>query len=204
MKQRYLVLAFSIVLAVAVAVPALGQSSEPTATSAASAKKLAKKANKKAKKANKKAKQANQAANAAQGSADAAQASADEALGQQGRFSYLTDTDATITNLFEGGGVRIEATCAATDLEVNARSLANNSIIHVGTIDNANTANYDEDDAFDNNQTEQLDADAVDDSVQGTFTFRNGQNDTIVTGTYLLEEDYNGNDCATFGNVEIL
>ena len=74
MNSRYLVLALSALLAVALAVPALGGSAGPTATVAASAKKQAKKALKKAK-------TALQAADAAQGSADAAQGSADAAQG---------------------------------------------------------------------------------------------------------------------------
>jgi hypothetical protein len=58
MSKRYLVLGLSAVLALAVAVPAIGQSSDPTATTSASAKKTAKKALKKAKQAKKLAQQA--------------------------------------------------------------------------------------------------------------------------------------------------
>lgn len=86
MKKRYFVLGASVVLAIALAVPALGGPSNPVATTAASAKSTAKKALKKAKKANKKAKgaqatadQALSAANNAQNSADGAQATADSA-----------------------------------------------------------------------------------------------------------------------------
>jgi hypothetical protein len=79
MKHRYVVLTFSLLLAALVAVPAVGQSTDPTATGAASAKKIAKKAKKKAKKALKKAKQAQSSADAAQASADSAQSSANTA-----------------------------------------------------------------------------------------------------------------------------
>jgi hypothetical protein len=65
MRKRYLVLAFSVLLALAVAVPALGEPSDPTATTSVSAKKLAKKALKKAKKANKRSKRALNTANEA-------------------------------------------------------------------------------------------------------------------------------------------
>jgi hypothetical protein len=63
MKQRYLVLGFSVLLALSVAVPAFGGASDPTATTSASAKKIAKKALKKAKKANKRSKKALNVAN---------------------------------------------------------------------------------------------------------------------------------------------
>jgi hypothetical protein len=219
MGKRYVMLAFSLLLAAAVAVPALGQSSDPTATTSASAKTIAKKAKKKANNALTAANEAQSAANNAlnaansaqssannaQSAANNAQSSANNALAREERFSYETNATATTTTLFQGGGLQIEASCAAGTLDINARSLADNSIIHVGTIDNADTANYDEDDDFDNNETENLDADAVSDSVQGTFTFRNGGNPTVITGTYLLEEDgFQGLDCAAFGNVEIL
>jgi hypothetical protein len=65
MKQRYLVLGFSVLLALSVAVPAFGGASDPTATTSASAKKIAKKALKKAKKANKRSKRALNTANEA-------------------------------------------------------------------------------------------------------------------------------------------
>jgi hypothetical protein len=63
MRKRYLVLGFSLLLALVVAVPALGEPSDPTATTSASAKKLAKKALKKAKKADKRSKNALNVAN---------------------------------------------------------------------------------------------------------------------------------------------
>ena len=51
MKRRYVLLGLASILAIALAVPAMGGPSNPLATTAASAKKTAKKALKKAKKA---------------------------------------------------------------------------------------------------------------------------------------------------------
>jgi len=68
MKNRYVVLIGSMALAAAVAVPALGQSSGPTATSAASAKKIANQAKKTANKAQSTANAAQSTANAITGS----------------------------------------------------------------------------------------------------------------------------------------
>lgn len=90
MKNRTLILALGVALAVVIAVPATGGSpasksraggapEQPVATTAASAKRLAKKAQKTAKKAFRKARAAERAAKAAQASADSAQTTADEA-----------------------------------------------------------------------------------------------------------------------------
>jgi multidrug efflux pump subunit AcrA (membrane-fusion protein) len=79
MKKRLLVLGLSAVLAVSLAVPALGGPSNPIAHASASAKSIAKKALKKSKKAIKKAKQAQATADGAQTSADQAQTTADAA-----------------------------------------------------------------------------------------------------------------------------
>ena len=70
MRRRYVLLALTSILAVALTVPALGGPSNPIATGAASAKKTAKKALKKAKK------KAQQTAKAAQSTADGAAAAA--------------------------------------------------------------------------------------------------------------------------------
>jgi hypothetical protein len=79
MKNRYLALGLAIVLALALAIPALGGSSDPTATVSASAKTIAKKAKKKARKAKQIAKSAKNSADAAQTTANVAQAAAEAA-----------------------------------------------------------------------------------------------------------------------------
>lgn len=150
------------------------------------------KALKRAKKANKKA--------------SAAQSAANQALGQQDTFAYATNDTATITTLFEGGGLRIEASCPAGIPTVEARSLVDNSTIHLATIVNG-TAHYNEGDDFDSNQTRSLAVGGQTDNVQGTFTFHNGNgaNAPTVTATYLIEQvNFQANDCAAFGNIEIM
>jgi hypothetical protein len=79
MRNRYLVLGLAAVLALALAVPALGGPSNPVASSAASAKQLATKALKKAKKANTAAQTAQSTANSAASSAQSAQNTANGA-----------------------------------------------------------------------------------------------------------------------------
>jgi hypothetical protein len=71
LRKRYVVLGLSLLLALAIAVPAYSGAAEPTATTSASAKKIAKKALKKAKRAKRLAQQALDAANAAQTDIDA-------------------------------------------------------------------------------------------------------------------------------------
>jgi len=123
--------------------------SEPDATSAVGAKKLAKKASKKAKKAKKKAKQANKKAKAAQGSADgaianaaSAQGDADAALSQLGDVSarsirYVrTAPDATETTILDLKGLKLVAKCDTGDLDVEARSSVDDTIFETYAVDN--------------------------------------------------------------------
>jgi Alanine-zipper, major outer membrane lipoprotein len=79
MKKRYLIFGLSIVLALALAVPALGGPSNPVANISASAKSIANKALKKAKAAQTAANDAQNAANAAQSAANNAQKDANSA-----------------------------------------------------------------------------------------------------------------------------
>ena len=79
MKNRYLVLGLSVVLALALAVPALGGPSNPVASLSASVKSVANKALKKAKTAQKTAEAAQNAANSAQTAANSAGTAAGKA-----------------------------------------------------------------------------------------------------------------------------
>jgi hypothetical protein len=79
MRNRYLVFGLSIVLALALAVPALGGPANPVASISASVKTIANKALKKAKAAQKTANAAQAAADAAQSTANSASAAADKA-----------------------------------------------------------------------------------------------------------------------------
>lgn len=79
MRNRYLVLGLSIVLALALAVPALGGPTNPVASISASVKSIANKALKKAKAAQKTANAAQAAANTAQSTASSANTAAGKA-----------------------------------------------------------------------------------------------------------------------------
>lgn len=219
----------ALALVAALAGTALAGSGPSAITSgkAGKALKRATKANKKAKKAKKTANAAQISADAAQTTADAAQSTADaaqsaanqaqstansaqgsanQALGQQDSFAYQTNATATTTTLFEGGGLRIEASCPGGVPSIDARSLVDNSTIHLATIVN-DVAHYNEGDDFDNNDTRSLAVGGFTDNVQGTFTFHNGSgvNAPTVTATYLIEQmNYQGNACAAFGNVAIV
>lgn len=199
----------ALVLVAALAGTALAGSGPGANTSgkADKALKLATKANKKANAAQSAANQAQSTANSAQSTANSAQGSANQALGQQGTFAYQTNATATTTTLFEGGGLRIEASCPAGVPTIDARSLVDNSTIHLATIIDGDVAHYNEGDDFDSNVTRSLAVDGFTDNVQGTFTFHNGNgvNAPTVTATYLIEQaNFQGNACAAFGNVEIL
>jgi trimeric autotransporter adhesin len=79
MKSRYMVFFLSLVLALALAVPALGGPTNPIASISATVKQTANKALNKAKAAQKTANAAQSAANSAQSTADAAQKTANSA-----------------------------------------------------------------------------------------------------------------------------
>ena len=111
MKRGYLVLALIALLAVALAVPALGGSARTTAKTSASVKKTAKKALKKAENAQEAANAAQGSANAAQGVANAAQSSADAAQSSvdaiTGASAYQDVCDPPDTNFLDCVGVTL-------------------------------------------------------------------------------------------------
>jgi type IV secretory pathway VirB10-like protein len=85
MNRRYLVFGLSVVLALALAVPALGGPGNPVASISASVKSIANKALKTAKSAKKAAKEANTAAAGAQTTANDAKATANDAKTAAGK-----------------------------------------------------------------------------------------------------------------------
>jgi len=93
MKNRYLVLGLSVVLALALAVPAFGGPTNPIASISASVKQTANKALNKAKKAQQTANKAQTAANNAQSAADKAQSTATTANTAAGK-AQTTANDA--------------------------------------------------------------------------------------------------------------
>src|SRR6478672_3604120 len=96
MRKRYLVLGLSVLLALALAVPALGGPSNPVAGASATAKAIAQKALKKAKQAQKTANTAKSTANTALSNAAAAQSTANSA--QTSADSAQTAADAANAN----------------------------------------------------------------------------------------------------------
>lgn len=196
-KSRYLVLGVGALLAVALAVPALGGESGSGANASG--------VKQKAGKALKKAKKAQQAATEAAEAANGAQSSATQALGRSAKLSFLANSGTGTTTMFEGGGLRLEASCGpGVDVTANARSLTTGAVIHVATIGAVGDAHYGENESFDQDEVQTLTPGGVDDNVQATFTFRNPSGDRVVTGTYLLEELYGGGDCAVYGTVSVL
>ncbi|HEX3042850.1 MAG TPA: hypothetical protein VHP56_12250 [Solirubrobacterales bacterium] len=98
MKNRYLVLGLSLVLALAMAVPALGGPGNPVASISASAKSTANKALKKAKAAQKTANAAQSTANAAQSAANGAQSTANAANAAASKAQTAANTAQTTAN----------------------------------------------------------------------------------------------------------
>lgn len=119
------------------------------------------------------------------------------------KVNFAAPTSTALTDVASIGGVTIQASCSgAGDVDVNARSDVEDSMIHVATIDGA--AAYAEDDSFDVGQTRSLALPASHDNVHGSFTFAT-PNGSVVTGTYLIEEVTDGfgspNDCFVKGTL---
>jgi FKBP-type peptidyl-prolyl cis-trans isomerase len=95
MQKRYSILGLSLVLALALAVPALGGPTNPLASISASVKSTANKALKKAKAANEKAAAAQSAADAANNAAGKAQTTANTANTNAGKAQTTANTATT-------------------------------------------------------------------------------------------------------------
>ena len=119
------------------------------------------------------------------------------------KINFAAPTNTATTDVASIGGVTIQASCsAAGNMDLQARSDTQDSMIHVAVIRTGNVAAYTEDDNFDVGQVESLTVPAGADNVQGSFTFA-APNGSVVTGTYLVEELANGlgsqSDCFVKG-----
>jgi hypothetical protein len=119
------------------------------------------------------------------------------------KIDYAVPDNTPLGDLVSLGGVTIEAACdGAGALTLNARSGVDNSMLHAVSHFGI-TPTYNEDDDFDAGQVVPLTSANVD-SEQGSFTFA-ASNGSIVTGTYLVEEDPgalgSANDCFVKGTL---
>lgn len=120
MSKRYLVLGLSVVLALALAVPALGGPSNPIASISASVKKTANKALKTAKQAKKTANSALNEANSASGGVKKAQEEAKKAA--EAAAKAQTTADGAKTTADGAKTTADQALAAAASAEANANS----------------------------------------------------------------------------------
>lgn len=130
MKRRYIVLSLSLVLALALAVPALGGPSNPIASVSASVKQIATKALKKAKAAQKTANTALSTANGAQSAANKAQSTADSASKAAATAQTAANTAQTTANT---------AKKAAEDAQATANTKLGETFSEFGEFDGPNT-----------------------------------------------------------------
>jgi hypothetical protein len=98
MRNRYIVLGLSLVLALALSVPAMGGPSNPIASASATAKQIAKKALRRANQANRKATAAQATANTALSNANGAQQSANQAQASANEAETKADAAQTSAN----------------------------------------------------------------------------------------------------------
>jgi len=128
MKKRYTVLGLSVVLALALSVPALGGPSNPIASVSASVKSIANKALKKAKTAQATAENAQATANSASNAANAAQKDADAAQKTANGAQSTANTALSTANAAKTAAATAQATAnIAKTAADNAQSTANNA-----------------------------------------------------------------------------
>jgi len=137
MKKRYTVLGLSVVLALALAVPALGGPTNPVASISASAKSIAVKALKKAKAAQATANSALSAAGNAQSDANKAQTTADKA--QKTATTAQTAANTAQTTATNAQNTANDAKTAAAAAEANANTRVKDSHEVIGTASALNT-----------------------------------------------------------------
>lgn len=137
MKSRYVVLFLSLVLALALAVPALGGPTNPIASISASVKSTATKALKKAKAAQKTANSAQSTANSAQSDAKAAQNTANAA---NNAAKNAQTTANTANSAAKTAQTTADAAKAAADAaQATANSKLGNTFSEFGATDGPNT-----------------------------------------------------------------
>lgn len=130
MKRRYIVLFLSLVLALALAVPALGGPSNPIASVSASVKQIATKALKKAKAAQSTANTALSTANSAQSAANKAQSTANTAQSTANTAKATADTAKKTAD---------EAKTAAAAAQATANTKLGETFTEFGEFDGPNT-----------------------------------------------------------------
>jgi hypothetical protein len=144
MKRRYTVLALSLILALALAVPALGGPANPVASISASVKQIATKALKTAKSAKKTANSALTAANGAQGTANSAQGTANSAQGAAKSAQSAADAAKKAAEGAQGTANNAQNTAnaakkAAEDAQTSANEKLGETFSEFGGFDGPNT-----------------------------------------------------------------
>lgn len=165
MSKRYAVLGLSVVLALALAVPALGGPSNPIASISASAKKIAQKALKKANAAQKTANTANETANSALTEAKKGQTEAKVA--QSSAASAKATADA--------------AKAAAEKAEANANSRIEGSYANFGEATETNTST---------SKFAGAECDSASDPILGGGFFVGGTSEQVTVNTSEIDPLY--------------
>lgn len=132
MSRRYAVLGLSIVLALALAVPALGGPSNPIASVSLSVKQTANKALKKAKNAQK-------TANSAQSAANSAQGSANSALNEAKKAQTSANSAQATANTAKATADAAKAAAAAAEANANERFESAEIVFGESTLENNTT-----------------------------------------------------------------
>jgi multidrug efflux pump subunit AcrA (membrane-fusion protein) len=186
MSKRYAVLGFSVVLALALAVPALGGPSNPIASISASVKQTANKALKQSKQAKKLANTANSNANKAQETAEGAKAAADAAQASANGAKTTADgaqTTASSAQTSANGAKKIaeEAKAAAAAANENANSRIEGSYANFGEATEENTTT---------SKFAGAECDSASDPILGGGFFVGGTSEQVTVNTSEIDPFY--------------
>jgi len=115
------------------------------------------------------------------------------------KFYYSTDEDPTVRTVLSLGGLTLNASCTAAELDVSATTSVDNATVHSGGTILGDEAFYNEFDDLDTGEDADVLSGTESDSNQGTLTYTN-PGGSVVTVTFASEEeDQDDKDCSFFG-----
>lgn len=186
MSKRYVVLGMSLVLALALAVPALGGPSNPLASASKSVKKTAETALKTAKQAKKLANTANTKAGEAQTAAKNAQTSADGAGASAKKAQETADKAQTSANGAKSTADSAKATADSAKTTANeAKTLAEQAKTEASTKVSGVYYQFGTSSAEDTETTKNVSAfcEGADEATGGGWAFNGSTNVTVTAST---------------------
>lgn len=136
------------------------------------------------------------------------------------KINYRAENGLAPVEIFNAGGLKLTAGCAASTPSLSATTTTDNGYIRTGVntlgsvtaVNDGTITSYDEADDFDAATPfdmvdgSNIPAGTLSDSTQGTFTYA-AAGGAVITGTFLVEDDLNGlggtSDCIVIGTAVV-